>query len=872
MGGELIAYITELQRLIGDTGNPIATLDAQVPEWRQRLPLRMEEQTAEMLFNGLVRRSGELANESTSQIRWRGRLRQTENGWVAEKYLELPERLRRRQILALTGQNQTVGPRLRVMFHRPTGSEAIAWLTCAQSTNEDAVYRREWLRRGGLILGGSTVKETHRLTLHDGQTEYPLEIEGSEPWGGLPWVFIERSNPGEPEWLTEGPSTTRREQAWVLAAAALRPSPEEESTVESQGACTDGERFIYRVTGTVFFHDSDGNCYRVACRAERDSDETFSIVGDSVTGVLSRHPLYRGLPRITVAGQDGRRKLASGKIQWRPLHDGGTWREGENHCVGRIWLRLVEGASGAERFRRQIDVVPQDFCITRSIATDRAPGAYILSALMGARVELSGSEAEGIRIAVTQRTADVECPHLSSTVLPTLSLNLRWPLKRAVDLCLPYPQRGAIFQLAGRTLRRDDLIPIDRLGGLRVIVQSQTGGGAFWLDGELIAKDYCVIERSMLGFRDPLPPLVKDHCETTLLPWQDRIAALLSSTPALCLLANADQPGSWAVPTELDPGPWWIIGRDGDWARFRPLLWVVPLDEGRPENAVSDSPLAAAICEADREQRRSQLAELISELAHSPVHPDWPRLFEYVRLSREFPPTSLDLLRQLAATPKALALALIMATDDDFDSLWSLSEQMPFSWVLLPIEDWYDATRTYFEHLRSIFVEIEGRDDLVFGLFQAFKDRAAARGPFWRSLCDWFQEWLFPEHKLDGSELLLARGAPASLEALIGMAERELQGRHDADERWPQSAEVESRLGIDPNLKKYRYVHLDPIYRPVRCAPFVAAHLALKNIKPEQSLIYELRLLRAFDPEWFDTVHAIALTLGLAALTPDKTA
>jgi len=37
-----------------------------------------------------------------------------------------------------------------------------------------------------------------------------------------------------------------------------------------------------------------------------------------------------------------------------------------------------------------------------------------------------------------------------------------------------------------------------------------------------------------------------------------------------------DQTASaWQIPEGLAPGPWWVLGMDGDWARFRPLLWVV---------------------------------------------------------------------------------------------------------------------------------------------------------------------------------------------------------------------------------------------------------------------------------------------------------
>jgi hypothetical protein len=56
----------------------------------------------------------------------------------------------------------------------------------------------------------------------------------------------------------------------------------------------------------------------------------------------------------------------------------------------------------------------------------------------------------------------------------------------------------------------------------------------------------------------------------------------------------------------------------------------------------------------------------------------------------------------------------------------------------------------------------------------------------------------------------------------------------------------------------------------VRCAPFVTAHLSLNGIAPTERLICELRLLRAFDREWFDNVYAIALTLGLAQQSPES--
>ena len=65
---------------------------------------------------------------------------------------------------------------------------------------------------------------------------------------------------------------------------------------------------------------------------------------------------------------------------------------------------------------------------------------------------------------------------------------------------------------------------------------------------------------------------------------------------------------------------------------------------------------------------------------------------------------------------------------------------------------------------------------------------------------------------------------------------------------------------------KSRYARLDERLKAIRYAPFLAAHTGLNGHSPDNTLIYELRMLRSFDTEWFDQIYAVALTLGLAEL------
>ncbi len=930
LAAALIAKIGELQAGIGEAVDPIAALDEKAPNWRRDLPLRLDDQVAETLLTGLVRRSGELVREAADRPRWRGGLRETGAGWQVEKHLEIPDWASNAQIAGWIGSPVTdqPPPRWRLLLHTSAGAETVAWLTLAQGTGPTARYHREWLHRGGVTLVGVKVRQPHRLSLHDGQSEYALTAQNGEPWGDSPWVFVERGTSGEREWLTEGSARTRSERAWVLAEREFTPRAVN-GACEFAGIIPELDRMVYRVSGEVELFTPQQDRYRIVCRAENESQESVVVVGDVVPQLTQGRTLYRGLPQIQTTDPDGRRLPPTGRIQWRFVGDAAPWRERYEAARGRLWLRLID-ASGAERCRRQVDVAPPHFQVEIDIGVGLQAGVVRLTGLAGADVQTGMDHPADVSITRTEEQTRIVCPSLSGALPPPLTLRLHWPGSEPITLTLPYPQRGALFRLAERSLVNDDWVPLDRLGGLQLLIQDPAGGRNFRLEGERIA--YGEIGRR---FHERLPPLEQGQLEMPLFVWQDRLASLLASSrnleaqvrltiettqgerlaslrvtrfdavlepdrsagrvqipedslarlgagwetrvrlemirlwaptePPVVLHAISDQPAGWEIPTDLESGPWWIVGRDGDWTRFRPLLWGITTDGATVPD--TDDSLAGAIRETDPEQRALRLNTRLAELGQNPDHPDWPLLFNYLQLAREFPPSSLDVLQRLPVHPRTLMLALMRADDETFEPTWALSRQMPFLWMLFSIHDWREAAAAYFGGLQSALAEIDEGGEIVFGLFQQFRERAAARRIYWRSLCDWLQERLFPDRSLPNGELNMARRCPAFLEQQIDRAEPELQGRHDAEERWPEGSEVIGYLSaIHPGR---RYLHLNPIYRPVRCGPFVAAHLSLNRIAPTESLIYELRLLRAFDRAWFDHVYAIALTLGLATLPPE---
>ncbi len=522
LGSRLVVAAVELWQAVGDVPDPVAALDKQVTDWRLRLPLSADDATVNALLAPLMSRVTGLAQAVTARLRWRGFLRETTSGvWAVEKALDLPDTVASavlRQWLNL-GQDQPLPTRLRVLLGNESDNEVVAWLTRGRGDGDRVLYRREWLRRDGLRLSGSALVAPQELALDDGQRLTPLQVRFAEPWAeGLPWVFTEKA--GGRVWQSQGTARTRSEVAWAVVPASLRPEVDGVATCRFVGKTVGLDLLVYEVRTAALFSSLEGDCYRVTCGAPDDTDEAYIVSGNSLAGVLGPRVVYQGLPSVQVEDTDGPPRPAAGVCEWRPMGGTGPWRK-DPEGAGLLWLRLVD-PQGAECFRRQVAVVPRQFRIQRMIAQSGGAGSYRFSDLGGGQVAVQALGEKAIDTTASgPDEVIVACPAIAGTNLPLLAVEIRWGDGQPVDFNLPYPQRGAVFLMGGRTLRRDAAVPVDRCGGLRVVVLDPAGRGRYDLDGELIGTRF--------GFRNRLPPLQDGRLDLSLHVWQDRLSALLAS-------------------------------------------------------------------------------------------------------------------------------------------------------------------------------------------------------------------------------------------------------------------------------------------------------------------------------------------------------
>ncbi len=185
-----------------------------------------------------------------------------------------------------------------------------------------------------------------------------------------------------------------------------------------------------------------------------------------------------------------------------------------------------------------------------------------------------------------------------------------------------------------------------------------------------------------------------------------------------------------------------------------------------------------AIRERAQEVRQQRLSEAVAALGENPDDPDWPRLFSYFDLTREFSPNTLDVLRELPDQPRTLAMALLRAGDDPFERVWALAEGLPFLWWLVPVEEWLAASADYLATIQDALGDADADGEFVVSVLDGFRTRAQSRHQAFNPLCDWLQEHLVPWKPLGHSLMRAIRAQPAMLRDLVASAERELQARH----------------------------------------------------------------------------------------------
>ena len=249
LSGRLVEKIWVLHKLIGESPTPVETLDKNFPDWRDELPLNLEDETARELLKSLLHEAAAVVRRGGRPLRLiRGLVRngdQLKVGIRAEVPNSIPVRLLA-DLLDLPENGLPAS--MQLWFEDEVGNrELCAIATLLAGANE--AYRLEGPFAGGSRALPSADPEIEwRISATSGVREVATQLlRGGAALQPVPWVFAE----GEEGWHPLiGQGSVRTSRSEVLVA------PPRDAEVASGDPCLVGDlngggRRLFRITGVA---------------------------------------------------------------------------------------------------------------------------------------------------------------------------------------------------------------------------------------------------------------------------------------------------------------------------------------------------------------------------------------------------------------------------------------------------------------------------------------------------------------------------------------------------------------------------------------------------------------------------------------------
>lgn len=925
LGGMLVEEIWKLQARVGEAKDPVAALDAVDSEWRQNLPLEIRDETAEALFNNLVRDASELARHRPPRLRLARRLRRRGESFELEAQLEIPQQMELPVLAELLGKSVGEVPaRAEILLQRPDGGRSLVAVMSEVFTaagDTEIRMERHPSRRGGRFRGAESLGR-FSLWIGEGAASHgPVEFAGCRLGAELPWSFVREHEVDDDAWrfIGEGSLASRSSRLAIFVPPGWQLLVEE-GKAEALGEIEGIAGAIWEITGPSRIQGPSAR--EVTIRTGQSVESAFEYRMFGSTEPSGAGDVFRGAPRVVAFDEQGRR-LQEADVEWRPAGPVKVWRPLSPECLGRVFLRVEE--QGCLRFLEAIDVVPAGFELGLKPGADRRRGEILLTGLEGARVGLE--EAAGVRYDVARDDSTLLMEVVAEgDIPPMLRIDLVWDQRR-LSLPVPFPARGACFVGRDRQpLEIEEQVPVDRLSGIRATATTLDDEERFSLAARLLADDV----DDDLELYEPIPRLGRGRFEIDLGLLQEPLRRMLSASQKLgatirlrveadrgtlpprlihvarfeapldldkdlgvvtvvesCLGAELHvealplwQPEATPVPLEAlegagtfrfaparrESGPWLLLGLEGDWCRFRPTLWTVGI-EGEAVHEEALSPIQRAIRVGDRKQRRLSLAAEIERLTEHLDDPGWAQVEACIEQQHLLPAATFELLRELVRQPEAAVAALALIPDrDQLLRAWNVLEQLPFAWRLVPLQAWVRAADRLRQARLEKLADVPAMEGLIDQQLRSFLDMLQAHRPFLRVVAAWLR------NRVLGDSLEPDLRAPGLV--LEGALEAERQGlfARAVDRRWPRGQRVADWFEGEPELpevlrRQFRAIkNVSAFKRPVLSLPLVAAFASVLGLSTRPALLFDLRRLRAFDTRFFDATYENGLRLALPVL------
>lgn len=536
-----VAVIDAVSRLLTrglDPSDPLGDLNRTRPDWRQELPLDMEDQAATDLLTLLVREAAVSPHgRRKAGIGVHTVLRGGEAGWSLERHLSVPCTVFGSTFSHITGGGGGAMPQRFEVYRVISngGREVVALGTKFGGGTDDPLMTLETGRGTEVVISGPEAMGPVVLELTSSQG---ILGRGPAPGGGvlleLPWVFVERGDGrGEIELVGQGSVRTRDPEAFIAARFGFAVQPDSGGEAVESGDLLGAERRVFRVRGTVQVVGEDGTVCRVSTGSSED-EYTEYFPARALRSDALGSALYEGVPAIHRLDAAGGHlpDVPVAELEWRPSGLKG-WRHDMGRAVGLCDVRHAR--AGETLFQWQFRIVPGAFKIRVEADPSGQTGRVTLEGLEGAS-SIRAETTSGGEVRVSRRSKEWIFEASALGEPPTIAMALvDFGEGRSLPVALPFPVRAARFLgRDGHALLDKAMLSLDSLGGTRAQVLAPGQVGDFIVSVSLRCRkreDYLI--QTPLDTDERLREVFSGCHELELSVLREKLALLATTTTGL---------------------------------------------------------------------------------------------------------------------------------------------------------------------------------------------------------------------------------------------------------------------------------------------------------------------------------------------------
>ncbi|MGY6275094.1 STY4851/ECs_5259 family protein [Methylomonas sp. MgM2] len=309
--------------------------------------------------------------------------------------------------------------------------------------------------------------------------------------------------------------------------------------------------------------------------------------------------------------------------------------------------------------------------------------------------------------------------------------------------------------------------------------------------------------------------------------------------------------GEFELPAITDKaGPWLIVPEKTSSVTFRPVFITGNLE---PLEQVSEiRNLQRAVLTFDPTSPLNSFDPVLNAMALNPAHSSWQFLKNLYDNYGYLPLSTFEVWRALVRIPAALAMAMFKF-EMSVDFISRIETEFPFIWELFPIVEIRNAAERLKHDLLQKGIREEFLPQLIKKMYERFSEAVPS---FNGNISKWLNDGCIPQE---------AQMPEAVMQHAIWTWYQELI-RTRSDDSWPKFggtrlkrwclSEQESPISFEPEWEFRNAV----VYLPVFAAAVAAGKIKFDDVFVNSTdAVFFLRQVRDFDTQWFYDVYQYSL-------------